>query len=148
MGNPVQAMTGLGSLEIAGKPRGREITIRLGSESARVGLALGLTIPKIGGAEAKVWAAADDPAVYAQLDAMLVPKEGTARNWRASMAQDVAKGRRSEIEQMNGYVVARGRELGVPTPLSSAVVGIVREIDTGVRKQSPAHIEQALEATA
>ena len=92
-----------------------------------MGLALGLTIPKIGGAEAKVWAAADDPAVYAQLDAMLVPKEGTARNWRASMAQDVAKGRRSEIEQMNGYVVARGRELGVPTPLSSAVVGIVRE---------------------
>jgi 2-dehydropantoate 2-reductase len=146
MGNPVQAMTGLGSLEIAGKPRGREITIRLGSESARVGLALGLTIPKIGGTEAKVWAAADDPAVFAELDAKLVPKEGAGRNWRASMAQDVAKGRRSEIEQMNGHVVARGRELGVPTPLSSAVVGIVREIDTGVRKQSPAHIEQALEA--
>ena len=148
MGNPVQAMTGLGSLEIAAKSRGREITIRLGSESARVGLALGLTIPKIGGSEAKVWAAADDPAVFAELDAKLVPKEGAGRNWRASMAQDVAKGRRSEIEQMNGYVVARGRELGVPTPLSSAVVGIVREIDTGVRKQSPAHIEQALEAAA
>jgi len=113
-----------------------------------VGLALGLTIPKIGGSEAKVWAAADDPAVFAELDAKLVPKEGAGRNWRASMAQDVAKGRRSEIEQMNGYVVARGRELGVPTPLSSAVVGIVREIDTGVRKQSPAHIEQALEAAA
>jgi 2-dehydropantoate 2-reductase len=146
MGNPVQAMTGLGSLEIAGKPRGREITIRLGSESARVGLALGLTIPKIGIAEATVWAAAtDDPAVFAELDAKLVPKEGAGRNWRASMAQDVAKGRRSEIEQMNGYVVARGREVGVPTPVSSAVVGIVREIDAGVRKQSPAHIEQALE---
>ena len=30
MGNPVQAMTGLGSVEIAGQPRGREITIRIG----------------------------------------------------------------------------------------------------------------------
>src|SRR5262249_54805491 len=39
MGNPVQAMTGLGSLEIAAQPRGREITIRIGAESARVGLA-------------------------------------------------------------------------------------------------------------
>jgi len=75
-----------------------------------------------------------------------VPKGGSGRNWRASMAQDVAKGRRSEIEQMNGHVVARGLELGVPTPLSSAVVGIMREIDAGTRKQSPALIEQALTA--
>ena len=44
---------------------------------------------------------------------MLTPKSATGRNWRASMAQDVAKGRRSEIEQMNGHVVARGLELGV-----------------------------------
>jgi hypothetical protein len=47
---------------------------------------------------------------------------------------------------MNGHVVARGIELGVPTPLSSAVVGIMREIDAGTRKQSPALIEQALKA--
>ncbi|HEX9409140.1 MAG TPA: 2-dehydropantoate 2-reductase [Methylomirabilota bacterium] len=144
MGNPVQAMTGLGSLEIAAQPRGREITIRLAAESARVGLAAGYSIPKFNGAEAKTWASADDKVVYAELDTMLVPKATSGRNWRASMAQDVAKGRRSEIEQMNGHVVARGLELGVPTPVSSAVVGIVREIDAGTRKPSPALIEQAL----
>jgi 2-dehydropantoate 2-reductase len=60
----------------------------------------------------------------------------------------VAKGRRTEIEQMNGHVVARGRELDVPTPVSSVVVGYVREIDAGARKPSPAHIEQALQAAA
>jgi len=76
---------------------------------------------------------------------MLVPKGASGRNWRASMAQDVAKGRRSEIEQMNGHVVARGRELGVATRVSSVVVSLVREIDAGVRKPSPALIEQALE---
>jgi len=121
MGNPVQAMTQLGSLEIAAQPRGREITIRLAAESARVGLAAGYSIPKFNGAEAKTWASADDKAVYAELDAMLVPKATSGRNWRASMAQDVAKGRRSEIEQMNGHVAARGLELGVPTPVTSAV---------------------------
>src|SRR5712692_6444443 len=41
MGNPVQAMTGLGSIEIAGQARGREITIRIAQESAAVGLKLG-----------------------------------------------------------------------------------------------------------
>src|SRR5262245_42782314 len=148
MGNPVQAMSGLGSLEIAAQPRGREITIRIGAESARVGLAAGYSIPKFGGQEAKTWAGADDKAVFAELDAMLVPKESSGRNWRASMAQDVVKGRRTEIEQMNGHVVSRGRELGVPTPVSSVVVRYVREIDAGTRKPSPAHIEQALQAAS
>ena len=144
MGNPVQAMTQLGSLEIAAQPRGREITIRLAAESARVGLAAGYSIPKFNGAEAKTWASADDKAVYAELDTMLVPKATSGRNWKASMAQDVAKGRRSEIEQMNGHVAARGLEVGVSTPVTSAVIAIVREIDAGTRKPSPALIEQAL----
>jgi 2-dehydropantoate 2-reductase len=51
MGNPVQAMTGLGNLEVASSEVGRAITIHLAAESARVGLAAGLRIPKFGGAE-------------------------------------------------------------------------------------------------
>ena len=45
------------------------------------------------------------------------------------MAQDVTKGRRTEIDYMNGHVVAKGRERGVPTPVSAAVVDIMREIE-------------------
>ncbi|HAM59419.1 MAG: hypothetical protein A2X51_09575 [Candidatus Rokubacteria bacterium GWC2_70_24] len=47
---------------------------------------------------------------------------------------------------MNGYVVARGHEVGVPTPVSAAVVGLVREIDAGARTPSPSLIDQALQA--
>lgn len=144
MGNPVQAMSGRGSLEIAGDPRGREITIRLAEESARVGLALGYRVPKIGGAPAEQWAEAGRPAVYKELDAMLTPREGSGRNWRASMAQDVIKRRRTEIAYMNGHVVTRGREAGVPTPVSAAVAGIVEEIDAGARRPAPETIELAL----
>jgi len=144
MGNPVQAMTGLGSKEIAEQARGREITIRIAQESAAVGLKQGYRSPKFNGREAEQWAQAGRPDVYAELDAMLKPKEGAGRNWRASMAQDVIKGRRSEIDFMNGRVVDKGRELGVPTPVSAAVVEIMREIDAGTRKPAPEHIEAAL----
>jgi len=144
MGNPVQAMTGLGSKEIADQARGREITIRIAQESAAVGLKQGYRIPKFNGREAEQWAQAGRPDVYAELDAMLKPKEGAGRNWRASMAQDVIKGRRSEIDFMNGRVVDKGRELGVPPPVSAAVVEIMREIDAGTRKPAPEHIEVAL----
>ena len=89
-------------------------------------------------------AAADDRTVYAELDRMLTPKADASRNWRASMAQDVIKGRRSEIEYMNGHIVAKGREKGVATPVSAAVDGIMREIYAGSRTSSPAHLEQAL----
>ena len=144
MGNPVQAMTGLGSKEIAEQARGREITIRIAQESAAVGLKQGYRIPKFNGREAEQWAQAGRPDVYSELDAMLKPKEGAGRNWRASMAQDVIKGRRSEIDFMNGRVVDKGHELGVPTPVSAAVVALMREVDAGTRKPAPEHIELAL----
>jgi 2-dehydropantoate 2-reductase len=139
-------MTGLGSIEIAKQARGREITIRIAQESAAVGLKLGYRIPKFNGREAEQWAQAGRPDVYQELDAALTPKEGgSARNWRASMAQDAIKGRRSEIDYMNGLVVDKGREAGVPTPVSSAVVGLMREVDAGTRKPAPEHIELALQ---
>jgi len=144
MGNPVQGMTGLGSTEIAGEARGREITIRLGQESAQVGLKLGLRVPGFGGATAERWADAAKPEIYKELDAAMTPKGSGGRNWRASMAQDVIKGRRSEIEYMNGYVVAKGREVGVATPVSAAVVELMREIDAGTRRPSAENIQIAL----
>src|SRR5207245_9736109 len=119
MGNPVQAMSGLGSLEIASSEVGRTITIHLGAESARVGLALGHRVPKFGGTTAEQWAAADRREVYDALDRMLTPTSAGGRNWRSSMGQDVTKGRPTEIDSMHGYVVAQGRERGVPTPVSN-----------------------------
>ena len=60
------------------------------------------------------------------------------------MAQDVAKGRQTEIDYMNGFVVDKARETGTPTPVSAAVVETVREIDRGQRKQAPENIGVAL----
>jgi 2-dehydropantoate 2-reductase len=140
MGNPVQAMSGLGSFEIASSEVGRAITIHLAAESARVGLALGYTIPKINGAAAEQWADADRRETWQALDDMLRPKSASGRSWKASMAQDVAKGRPTEIDYMNGFVVEKGREAGVPTPVSAAVVETVGEIDRGQRKQAAENI--------
>ncbi len=144
MGNPVQAMSGLGMLDIASSEVGRAITIRLAAESARVGLALGLHIPNFNGTTAAQWADADRRETYEALDRMLTPKDTSAPNWRASMAQDVAKGRATEIDHMNGHVVRQGRERGVATPVSSAVVDMIHEIEQGTRKSEPGNIELVL----
>src|SRR5713226_6276272 len=136
MGNPVQGMSGLGSAEIASSEVGRAITIHLGAECARVGQALGFNIPKYNGAEAAEWAAADTREGWNKLDTMLTPTSTTGRNWRASMAQDVAKGRPTEIDYMNGHVLAQARTKGVPVPVTEATIQMVHEIERSTAKQS------------
>ena len=54
------------------------------------------------------------------------------------------KGRRTEIEEMNGYVVARGGECGAPTPVSEAVVETVRDVERRLLPAGSENIAQVL----
>jgi len=48
----------------------------------------------------------------------------------SSTAQDLARGKRSEIDHLNGYIVRKGRELGVPTPVNRTLASLVKLIET------------------
>lgn len=43
----------------------------------------------------------------------------------SSTAQDLARGRRTEIDALNGFVARRGEELGVPVPVNRALATLV-----------------------
>jgi 2-dehydropantoate 2-reductase len=44
----------------------------------------------------------------------------------SSTAQDLARGKRTEIDALNGFIVRRGAELGVPTPVNHTLLTLVR----------------------
>ena len=48
---------------------------------------------------------------------------------KASMLQDLEKGRRTEINQINGYVCQKGQAAGVDTPCNDLVVELVSEAE-------------------
>lgn len=48
---------------------------------------------------------------------------------RSSTAQDLARGRPTEIAYLNGYVVRRGTELGVPTPVNRLLLTLVTALE-------------------
>jgi 2-dehydropantoate 2-reductase len=48
---------------------------------------------------------------------------------QSSTAQDLARGRRSEIDHLNGHVVRRGDALGVPVPVNRALHALVRLLE-------------------
>jgi 2-dehydropantoate 2-reductase len=57
----------------------------------------------------------------------------------SSTAQDVARGKRTEIESLNGYIVRRGTELGVATPNNFALYALVKLLeDKAAREQQQA----------
>jgi 2-dehydropantoate 2-reductase len=44
----------------------------------------------------------------------------------SSTAQDLNRGRPTEIDALNGYISRRGAELGVPVPVNQALFTLVR----------------------
>jgi 2-dehydropantoate 2-reductase len=54
----------------------------------------------------------------------------------SSTAQDIARGKRTEIGSLNGYIVKRGAELGVPTPVNFTLYALVTLLEQNVVKQA------------
>lgn len=50
---------------------------------------------------------------------------------KASMLQDIEKGKKTEVDAINGVVSKYGRKVGVPTPMNDMVVDIVHRIENG-----------------
>lgn len=50
---------------------------------------------------------------------------------KASMLQDIEKGKKTEVDAINGVVCAFGRKVGCPTPMNDKVVEIVHKIENG-----------------
>ena len=47
----------------------------------------------------------------------------------SSTAQDLARGKKTEIDHLNGYIVRRGEALGVPTPANRALWALVKLVE-------------------
>ena len=47
----------------------------------------------------------------------------------SSTAQDLARGRRTEVDHLNGYIFRRGAELGVATPVNQTLHALVRLLE-------------------
>ena len=132
MGNGVSAITGLGGKDMALSPEVRQLSIQLAGEAVAVGQALGFNLESIRGVDPDVVKAAGqgDRAAYDQVEAAII--KGAARQTdegRPSTGQDIMKGRRSEIDFINGLVADKGDEAGIPTPTHRALVEVVKQVE-------------------
>jgi len=74
-------------------------------------------------------AKADGVTVPGDVDAAVRRIAETAAAQDSSTAQDLARGKRSEIDHLNGFIARRGEALGVATPANGLLHAIVKLIE-------------------
>jgi 2-dehydropantoate 2-reductase len=146
MGNGLSACTGLITRDILTDDTLRYFTARLGAEAIRTGQALGYRLEEIHHLDPEVIARAgegDAAAKRAYDDHRLAEaaKPGGGAH-RPSMGQDMVKGRRTEIDSLNGFVVRRAEGLGLAAPANAALTRIVKQVERGELAPDPRHVTE------
>lgn len=144
MGNGISACTGLNGKAMVAWETSRRLSIRLAGEAIRIGRALGYDLEAIRGVPPERWVAASDgdPAALEVVEgAMLSAMQRMTDEGRPSTGQDMLKGRRTEIDFINGLVVKKGEEVGIPAPTHAALTRLVKEVECGEREADQRNIE-------
>jgi 2-dehydropantoate 2-reductase len=143
MGNGLSACTGLTGTQVIQNDALRRFSTRLGSEAIRVGQALGYQLEEILHLPPETLARAGegDLAATKIVDEKRLAdsKKGSAEQ-RPSMGQDMLKGRRTEIEFLNGFVVREGEKVGFAARANAALTDVVKRVERGELKPDPRHI--------
>jgi 2-dehydropantoate 2-reductase len=136
MRNGVSAATGMSGNERDTHDKIRRVVIRLAGEAIRVGRALGYELEYIAGIEPSLLLAASEgeASPLAKVEAQMTKgtnSQARSNIQRPSMAQDIQKGRRTEIGELNGFIVQKAKEAGCPAPTHERIVDIIRRVERG-----------------
>jgi 2-dehydropantoate 2-reductase len=145
MGNGLSACTGLSGGEVLRNEALRRFSVRLGSEAIRVGQALGFQLEEILHLAPETIAQAgegDNAAMLACDEQRFKDAKNTAAGQRPSMGQDMQKGRRTEIDFLNGFVVREGEKVGMPCRANAMLTDIVTRVEKGELAPDPRHITE------
>jgi 2-dehydropantoate 2-reductase len=142
MANPLAGLSGYGTSETKTELVARRIGIQVASEVIQVARAAGHEVEPIAGIEAQRYVDGANGRSLSQLENdMVAAVAATAGAGRPSFLQDVMRGRRTEIEELNGFVVAEGQRLGVKTPFNEAVVREVKKHAVGTLQPDPKNLD-------
>lgn len=118
-------------------PGMREFMVATGQEAVRTCLATGSRLmPIFGMTEADI----ADPDDYAVMLLDKVLTDYTLPSTRTTVLQDWMKGRRSEVEEINGFVVREQRRIGGEAPYNQRVVDLALRIEAGELTASPENL--------
>ncbi len=123
----------------------RRFAIHLGGEAVRIGQALGYELEHIGNLDPDRLALAQKAteAALEEVEAVMIAGTNTSPRsdlQRPSMGQDMLKGRRTEIDYLNGFIVEKGQEIGRPAPSHAKLTEMVKRVERGEIPARPENV--------
>jgi len=122
MVNPISGLSGYDSAEARSHDVPRRIAVFAAAEVIQVGRARGYEVEPIYSIDAQRFIDAAAGKGLAEVEADMARDAKSRVGGRPSMLQDVMKGRRTEINYLNGYVSEQGKQVGVKTPVNDKIV--------------------------
>jgi 2-dehydropantoate 2-reductase len=123
----------------------RRFATRVGSEAIRVGQAHGYQLEEILHLPPDTIARAgegDEAAIRACDEQRFADGKKTASEQRPSMGQDMQKGRRTEIDFINGLVVREGEKVGISCRANAVLTDLVTRVERKELSPDPRHITE------
>ncbi|MEJ1230185.1 MAG: 2-dehydropantoate 2-reductase [Galbitalea sp.] len=128
--NALPAMTGMSVQEVIGEPRLRRILTRSMRENVRVGIRSGVRFASLQGlSDGRLRLFLRVPLPLAEALPRLMARRMGATPNPGSTLQSIRRGQRTEIDYLNGAVVAAAATAGIAAPVNAAIVGLVHEVE-------------------
>lgn len=132
------AIVGLKTSEAPKLPGMRELIVKIGTEALEVGQKLGYSPEPIFGLKPEEIDGTNQ--LVEKLFEKLAADVGV-RSLRNCTLQDHMKGRKSEVNLINGRVVEEGERFGIATPANKLIVDLTRRIEAGELTPDPKNME-------
>jgi 2-dehydropantoate 2-reductase len=136
--NSLGALTGRGLGQLLATKKVRNIFIEIMREAVAVAEASNIALPPGGGGKLDYGRFLMGRGAISDFKRHLMLRivGFKYRRLKSSSLQSLERGRRTEIDYLNGYLCRRAREHGIATPINDAVVAMVKEIEAGGRSIS------------
>ena len=124
-GNAVTAITQTSYAAAGRNLQTREVMSQVIAETVAVARASGVALPEVD---------------FIGMGLKFIESIGEATS---STAQDLARGKRTEIDSLNGYVVRRGKELGIAAPANFTLFALVKLLEDKAAEQQRASAQKS-----
>jgi len=150
---PIGAIAGVGFPAILQVEEAHPLLARLMCETLAVAAAAGYPLEEVVGLKPADWrrlARGPAPDLSRVISEPFKPRPGVPPPdpAEAPLLKDLKLGLPLEIDHTNGYVIAKGRESGVPTPTHGLAVQMLKSIERGQLEPGLDLVDEMLAATA
>ncbi len=120
--------------EILDNDKAKTSLVYIAKEAIGVAEGMGIKIPKYKGQDINGLCKVDNKEALERSKQLFVYGWDSTRSSKASMLQDLEKGRKTEIDEINGQISKYGKLIGVETPVNDDVIRIIKGIENGIYK--------------